>query len=305
MPLKICQSSASLPNSDTTLEDYCSANDDSDPICLIQNPCCNRIGGYTDLIDRRNRGLRPWHRVKRSCCIRDWPGFYASMLPIAETLVRVVVGIMFLMHVSGKFKIGAAAVAADVFAKNGLEPALTFAYVVMCLELVGGACLLVGLFTRFFAAALAIEMLVALLFVHMPKGYAAGGGGYEYVLLIGAACLFFRDPRRRHLLDRPVFRQRALKLLSAQPGYSEPRRIPHVCRNGGAMSWSRCRPPIKAAPHTAAAAAASAAASVKPRMTALWRALAAASRNSETTCKTRRSASAAGKPVRVETSRTR
>ena len=68
---------------------------------------------------------------------------------------------------------------------------MTFAYVVMFLELVGGACLLVGLFTRFFAAALAIEMLVALLFVHMPKGYAAGGGGYEYVLLIGAACLFF------------------------------------------------------------------------------------------------------------------
>ena len=118
-------------------------------------------------------------------------GLYASMLPVAETLVRVVVGAMFLMHVSGKFKIGAAAVAANIFAKNGLEPALTWAYVVMFLELVGGACLLVGLFTRFFAAALAIEMLVALLFVHMPKGYAAGGGGYEYVLLIGAACLFF------------------------------------------------------------------------------------------------------------------
>src|SRR5579864_9488407 len=33
-----------------------------------------------------------------------------------------------------------------------------------------------------------LEMLVALLFVHLPKGYAAGGGGYEYVLLIGAVC---------------------------------------------------------------------------------------------------------------------
>jgi len=29
-------------------------------------------------------------------------------------------------------------------------------------------------------------MLIALLFYHLPKGYAAGGGGYEYVLLIGA-----------------------------------------------------------------------------------------------------------------------
>jgi putative oxidoreductase len=55
----------------------------------------------------------------------------------------------------------------------------------MGLEVVGGICLIIGLFTRFFAAALAIEMLIALLFHHLAKGYAAGGGGYEYVLLIG------------------------------------------------------------------------------------------------------------------------
>jgi putative oxidoreductase len=115
-------------------------------------------------------------------------GFYETMLPIAETFVRIVVGIMFLMHVSGKFKIGADAVAANVLSKNGIEPAILWAYVVIFLESVGGVCLIIGLFTRFFAAALAVEMLVALLFVHLPNGYAAGGGGYEYVLLIGAAC---------------------------------------------------------------------------------------------------------------------
>ena len=115
-------------------------------------------------------------------------GFYSTMLPIADAFVRVVVGIMFLVHVSLKFEIGAVAVAANILAKNGIEPALMWAYVIMGLELVGGVCLIIGLFTRFFAAALAIEMLVALLFVHLPKGYAAGGGGYEYVLLIGAVC---------------------------------------------------------------------------------------------------------------------
>jgi putative oxidoreductase len=115
-------------------------------------------------------------------------GFYETMLPIAGTLLRIVIGIMFLMHVSAKFKVGADAVAANVFAKNGIEPALMWAYIVMFMESVGGVCLIIGLFTRFVAAALAIEMLVALLFVHLPKGYAAGGGGYEYVLLIGAAC---------------------------------------------------------------------------------------------------------------------
>jgi len=90
-----------------------------------------------------------------------------------------------LMHVSGKFKVGAAAVGANIMAKNGLEPGLVFAYAAMFLETVGGICIIIGLFTRFFAAALAIEMGLALLFVHLAKGYAAGAGGYEYVLLIG------------------------------------------------------------------------------------------------------------------------
>jgi len=115
-------------------------------------------------------------------------GFYESALPIAETFLRIVIGVMFVIHVSAKLTAGPAAVAANVMSKNGLEPAILWAYVIIFLELVGGICLIIGLFTRFFAAALAIEMLIALLVVHLPRGYAAGGGGYEYVLLIGAVC---------------------------------------------------------------------------------------------------------------------
>jgi putative oxidoreductase len=115
-------------------------------------------------------------------------GFYASMLPVAATLVRVVVGIMFVMHVWGKFNAGPTMVATN-FSKYGLEPSIVFAYTAMFLESVGGVCLIIGLFTRFFAAALAIEMGIAFLFAHLPKGYAAGAGGFEYVLLIGVALL--------------------------------------------------------------------------------------------------------------------
>jgi putative oxidoreductase len=111
-------------------------------------------------------------------------GFYAAMSPIAGTLVRIVVGVMFVVHVMGKFHNGADAVA-GYMGKNGLQPGLFFAYAAMTLESVGGVLLIIGLFTRFVAAALAIEMLIALLVVHLPKGYAASGGGYEYVLLIG------------------------------------------------------------------------------------------------------------------------
>jgi putative oxidoreductase len=127
-------------------------------------------------------------RTEQRLIIPGLAPFYASVGDIAYTLVRVVVGIMFLVHVSGKFKIGAAAVGANIMAKNGLEPGLIWAYITIALELIGGACLLVGLFTRFFGAALAIEMLIALIAVHLPKGYAVSAGGYEYVLLIGACC---------------------------------------------------------------------------------------------------------------------
>ena len=118
-----------------------------------------------------------------------YPGlgdFYGTWRDISYTMIRVVVGVIMIMHVWGKFKAGPAAVAATM-AKNGLEPSMAFAYAAMFLESVGGVCLIVGLFTRFFAAALAIEMLIALFVVHWPKGFFVNQGGYEFVLLLGVA----------------------------------------------------------------------------------------------------------------------
>ena len=70
-------------------------------------------------------------------------------------------------------------------AKNGLRAGSIFAYAAMAMELVGGILLILGLFTRFFAAALAIEMLLPCCSSTFRRAIAAGGGGYEYVLLIG------------------------------------------------------------------------------------------------------------------------
>jgi len=111
-------------------------------------------------------------------------GFYASWRDIAYTLVRVVIGYNLLMHGWAKFNGGIAGVA-GVMAKNGLEPSQFFAGAAMFLETVGALCVIFGLFTRFFAAALAIEMGIAFLVVHLPKGFSAAQGGYEYVLLLG------------------------------------------------------------------------------------------------------------------------
>jgi putative oxidoreductase len=110
--------------------------------------------------------------------------FYKTWSPIAYTLVRVFVGIIMIMHFIPKYNNGAAAVATG-FGRYGLPAPLAFAYAAMFLELVGGAALVVGVFTRFFAAALAIEMLIAMFAAHWARGFMASQGGYEFVALLG------------------------------------------------------------------------------------------------------------------------
>ena len=99
-------------------------------------------------------------------------------------MVRVVIGYIVFMHGWGKINTGFAGIS-GYMAKQGLTPSELFAGSAMFLETFGAACIVVGLFTRFFAAALAIEMGIAFLFVHMAKGFSVGQGGYEFVLLLG------------------------------------------------------------------------------------------------------------------------
>ena len=117
-------------------------------------------------------------------------GFYESWRDIAYTVVRVVIGYNLFMH--GWVKVtgpGLAGVSAFM-AKNGLEPASAFAAAAMFLETVGALCIIIGLFTRFFAAALAIEMLIAFLVVKLKVGFSVSQGGYEYDLLLGIVMFF-------------------------------------------------------------------------------------------------------------------
>jgi putative oxidoreductase len=112
-------------------------------------------------------------------------GFYASWGDIGYTLVRIVIGYILFMHGWGKVTGAGVAGISGFMAKQGLEPATLFALSAMFLETVGAICIILGLFTRFFAAALAIELGIAFLVVHFPHGFAAGKGGFEYVLLLG------------------------------------------------------------------------------------------------------------------------
>ncbi|MGB9318141.1 MAG: DoxX family protein, partial [Pseudolabrys sp.] len=103
--------------------------------------------------------------------------FYVSWREIAFTLVRVSTGYILFMHGWAKITGPGHAGVSGMMAKNNLVPGGAFAGAAMFLETVGALCIIIGLFTRFFAAAIAIEMAIAFLVVHMSKGFAVGQGG--------------------------------------------------------------------------------------------------------------------------------
>jgi putative oxidoreductase len=111
-------------------------------------------------------------------------GFYASVSDLWYPLIRITVGGILLVHGWGKIHTGITGIA-GFLAHLGLTPPVPLAYVVFILETIGAVCIVLGLFTRFFAAAIAIELAVALWIVHYAKGFGASAGGYEYVLMWG------------------------------------------------------------------------------------------------------------------------
>jgi len=111
--------------------------------------------------------------------------FYDRTADISWLIVRATAGLMLLPHGIPKvFNQGVAAFAAAGLARRGIEPSLPLAYVVAFLETIGGLCIALGLFTRFFAAAVAIEMSV-IAYHSMAKGFGWINGGYEYPLFWG------------------------------------------------------------------------------------------------------------------------
>ncbi len=112
-------------------------------------------------------------------------GFYASWGDITYTLVRVIIGYIMFMHGWGKVTGAGVAGVSAYMAKQGLEPGAFFAVAAIFIEVVGGICIILGVFTRFFAAASAVELGIAFLLVHMTHGFSVSKGGFEYVLLLG------------------------------------------------------------------------------------------------------------------------
>ncbi len=110
------------------------------------------------------------------------------MLDLALLVVRTGVGVIFIAHGAqkafgawGGHGIGGFS---KMLAGIGLVPALFWAYVGAYTELIGGALIIAGLFTRGAAALLLLFIVVATFKVHLKKGFFLDKGGFEYNLLI-------------------------------------------------------------------------------------------------------------------------
>ena len=113
--------------------------------------------------------------------------FYAWAEPVSWALIRITAGLMLIPHGWPKLMMGVTATANMALVKRGIAPAEPLAIVLITLETLGGLCIALGLFTRFWAAAVTIEMCV-IVYHHLPKfGWTAPG--YEYPMFWGLVML--------------------------------------------------------------------------------------------------------------------
>jgi uncharacterized membrane protein YphA (DoxX/SURF4 family) len=109
----------------------------------------------------------------------------SQLAPYAAFFMRLAVGGVFLQHGITKFHSGVPAVAAFLHG-IGVPFASVWAVIIIAVETIGAACVLLGIFTRFWAACMAVEMVVAILAAKFPQ---RGNIELEGLLLAGAITL--------------------------------------------------------------------------------------------------------------------
>lgn len=110
-----------------------------------------------------------------------------SRIKYGLLILRLVVGIVFLVHGAQKVFEQTVPGVTQFFGQIGAPLPQYSAPLVSYLELGGGILLILGLLTPLVAALFAADMLGAIFLVHLPNGFSAMNGGYEFVLTLFAA----------------------------------------------------------------------------------------------------------------------
>ncbi len=126
-------------------------------------------------------------------------GFYDAVSDLWYPLIRVTVAACLYVHVWPKLH-NPPGIAAFMD-KAGFVPGTFFAYAAIFLETVGATCIIVGLFTRFFAAALAIEMACITFGYMVPQGWARMEPTFIWGIVLFAIALRGGGP---YSLDRVI-----------------------------------------------------------------------------------------------------
>lgn len=111
--------------------------------------------------------------------------------PWGITILRVVIGLTFFLHGWQKLFDQSIGGLGQFFGMLGVPAPGAAAVAITFVELLGGAALIVGLFTRIAGLLLALDMLGAILFFHYHQGFFVSpeAAGVELVLALGAAAL--------------------------------------------------------------------------------------------------------------------
>lgn len=115
---------------------------------------------------------------------KRWHEYAAIPLRVTLALIFFVHGAQTLFGIFGGHGL---AWTGEYLASHGVVPGELWALIAGLLGLFGGIALLLGVLTRWVAAALALEMVVSLVAIHVRAGFSATQGGVEYPLILVAA----------------------------------------------------------------------------------------------------------------------
>lgn len=110
--------------------------------------------------------------------------FNASRQSVALGLIRMLVGLVFVLHGSQKLLVYHYAGIVGMFHQIGIPAPLMSAALAIAAELGGGLLLLTGLYTRLAAVPVGFTMFVAITQVHLHAGFFSQSGGFEYPLTL-------------------------------------------------------------------------------------------------------------------------
>lgn len=131
-------------------------------------------------------------------------------------LTRIAVGVVFFAHGWQKLVTNGVDKTASFFGSVGIPAPTASAWFATLVELVGGAALIIGLAVPIAGLLLLINMIGAFFYVHVDNGLFAGDGGYELVLVLGAAALLFAAiGSGRFGVDHYLARSRANRSVAA------------------------------------------------------------------------------------------